>query len=69
MKIQLQLKARKCMSAQESIEWLGYKFPRTVISLINAKAQGLGNRLRPTILRLYGHSLERSINSTNYYRT
>ena len=35
----LQLKAEKCMIAQESIEWLGYKLTRTGISPINAKAQ------------------------------
>ena len=36
----LQLKAEKCIIAQESIEWLGYKLTRTGISPVNAKVQG-----------------------------
>ena len=47
----LQLKAEKCIIAQESIEWLGFKLTRTGISPINAKAQGIGHRLRPTNLK------------------
>ena len=47
----LQLKAEKCIIAQESIEWLGFKLTRTGISPINAKAQGISDRLRPTNLK------------------
>ena len=47
----LQLKAEKCMIAQESIEWLGFKITRTGISPINTKAQGISDRLRPTNLK------------------
>ena len=46
----LQLKAEKCIIAQESIEWLGFKLTQTSISPINAKAQGKSDRLRPTNL-------------------
>ena len=42
-----QLKAEKCIIAQESIEWLGYKMTKTGISPVNAKAQGISDRLRP----------------------
>ena len=47
----LQLKAEKCIIAQESIEWLRFKLTRTSISPINAKAQGISDRLRPTNLK------------------
>ena len=47
----LQLKAEKCVVAQESIEWLGYKLTRTGISPVNAKSQGISERLRPTNLK------------------
>ena len=47
----LQLKAGKCIIAQESIEWLGYKLSRTGISPINTKSQGISERLRPTNLK------------------
>ena len=47
----LQLKAEKCMIAQESVEWLGFKLTRTGISPKNAKAQGISDRLRPTNLK------------------
>ena len=47
----LQLKAEKCVIAQESIEWLGYKLTRTGITPINTKAQGISDRLRPTNLK------------------
>ena len=47
----LQLKAEKCVIAQESIEWLGFKLTRTGISPINTKAQGISDRLRPTNLK------------------
>ena len=47
----LQLKAEKCIIAQESIERLGFKLTRTGISPIDAKAQGLSDRLRPTNLK------------------
>ena len=46
----LQLKAEKCVIAQKSIEWLGYKLTRTGISPIDAKAQGISEKLRPTNL-------------------
>ena len=42
----LQLKAEKCVIAQASIEWLGYKLTRTGISPINTKSQGISDRLR-----------------------
>ena len=42
----LQLKARKCIIAQESIEWLGYKLTRPCISRINTKSQGISERLQ-----------------------
>ena len=44
----LQLKAGKCTTAQESIERLGFKLSRTGISPINTKSQGISERLRPT---------------------
>ena len=47
----LQLKAEKCIIAQESIEWLGYKLTRTGLSPVNAKAQGKSERLRPNNLK------------------
>ena len=47
----LQLKAEKSMIAQESLEWLGYKLARTAISPINAKAQGISDRLRTINLK------------------
>ena len=47
----LQLKAGKCIIAQESIECLGYKLSRTGISPINTKSQGISERLRPTNLK------------------
>ena len=47
----LQLKAEKCVNAQESIEWLGYILTRTGKSPIKAKAQGISDRLRPTNLK------------------
>ena len=46
----LQLKAEKCVMAQESKEWLAYKLTSTGISPINTKAQGRSDRLRPTNL-------------------
>ena len=47
----LQLKAGKCIIAQESIEWLGYKLTRTGISPVNTKSQGISERLRSTNLK------------------
>ena len=47
----LQLKAGKCIIAQESIESLGYKLSRTGISPFNTKSQGISERLRPTNLK------------------
>ena len=39
------------MLAQDSIEWLGYKLTRTGMSPVNAKSQGITERLRPTNLK------------------
>ena len=47
----LQLKAGKCINAQDSIEWLDFKFSRTGISPINTKSQGSSERLRLTNLK------------------
>ena len=47
----LQLKAGKCINAQDSIKWLGFKFSRTGISPINTKSQGSSERLRLTNLK------------------
>ena len=47
----LQLKAEKCVVAQECIEWLGYKLTRTGISPVNAKSQGISERLQTTNLK------------------
>ena len=47
----LQLKAEKCVLAQDSMDWLGYKLTRTGISPVNAKSQGITERLRPTNLK------------------
>ena len=47
----LQLKVEKCVIAKECIEWLGYRLSRTGISPINAKSQGMSDRLRPTNLK------------------
>ena len=47
----LQLKAGKCIIAQDSIEWLGFKLTRTGISPINTKSQGTSEKLRPTNLK------------------
>ena len=47
----LQLKAEKCVLAQDSIEWLGYKLTKTGISPVNAKSQGITERLRRTNLK------------------
>ena len=47
----LQLKAGKCIIAQDSIVWLGFKITRTGVSPIITKSQGISERLRPNILR------------------
>ena len=47
----LQLKAGKCIFAQESIEWLGFKLTQTCISPTNLKSQVISERLRPTNLK------------------
>ena len=47
----LQLKAGKCIIAQGSIEWLGFKLTRTGISPIKTKSPGISERLRPTNLK------------------
>ena len=45
----LQLKAKKCVITQERTEWLGYKLTRSGISPINAKSQGISDRLQQLI--------------------
>ena len=47
----LQLKPEKSAIAQENIEWLRNKLTRTGISTINAKAQGISEKLLPTNLK------------------
>ena len=47
----LQLKAETCVIAQDCIEWIGYKLTRTCISPVNAKSQGITERLRSTNLK------------------
>ena len=47
----IQLKAEKCVIAKYCIEWLGYRLSKTGISPINAKSQGISDRLRPTNLK------------------
>ena len=47
----LQLKAGKCIIAQDSIEWLGFKITRTGISPYNTISQGKSERLGPTNLK------------------
>ena len=47
----LQLKAGKCIIAQDSIEWLGFKITRTGISPYNTISQGKSERLGPTKLK------------------
>ena len=47
----LQLKAGKCIIAQDSIEWLGFELTRTGISPINTKSQGISEKLRLTNLK------------------
>ena len=44
------LKAEKCVTAQECVEWLVYNLTRTGISPINAQSQVISERLRPTNL-------------------
>ena len=44
----LQLKAEKCIIAQESIEWLRNILTQTGIFHITTKAQGISDRLRQT---------------------
>ena len=62
----LQLKAEKCMIAQESREWLGFKLTRMGISPINAKAQGVSDKLRPTNLKQL-RSLLGAVNQFNKF--
>ena len=47
----LQLKPEKCAIAEENIEWLEYKLTRTGNSPINAKSQGINEKLRPANLK------------------
>ena len=62
----LQLKAGKCIIAQESKEWFGYKLSRTGISPINTKSQGISERLRPTNLKQL-RSFLRTVNQFNKF--
>ena len=63
----LQLKAEKCMIAQESIEWLGFRLTRTGTSPINTKAQGISDRQRPTNLKQLGSFLGAVKNQFNKF--
>ena len=60
----LQLKAGKCIIAQDSIEWLGFKLMRTGIFPINTKSQGISERLRPTSL----NQLRSFLGAVNQYK-
>ena len=53
----LLIKAGKCIIAQESIEWLGFKSTRTSTSPVNTKSQGMSERHRPTNLKQLGSFL------------
>ena len=44
----LQIKAGKCKTAKQEIEWLCFKMTSQGISPINSKGQGLTEKLRPT---------------------
>ena len=44
----LQIKAEKCIMAQNQIEWLGFKLTSSGVSPVNTKVQGITDRLRPT---------------------
>ena len=63
----LQLKAGKCIIAQDSIEWLGFKLTRTGLARIITRSQGISERLRPTNLKQLRSFLGQSINSINLY--
>ena len=62
----LQLKARKCIIAQESIEWPCSKLTRTSISPGNTKSQDISERLRPTHLKQI-RSFLRTVNQFNKF--
>ena len=62
----LQLKAEKCVVVQENIERLGHKLTRTGISPVNAKSQGISERLRPTNLKQL-RSFLRAVNQFNKF--
>ena len=47
----LQLKAGKCNSAKQEIEWLGFKLTSHGILPVNSKVQELTEQLRPTNLK------------------
>ena len=48
---ELQLKAAKCMIAENEIEWLGFKLTNQGILPVNSKVQGITEKLRPTNLK------------------
>ena len=64
--VNLQLKARKCLIAQESIEWPCSKLPRTSTSPVNTKSQDISERLRPTCLKQL-RSFLRTVNQFNIF--
>ena len=65
----LQLKPEKSAIAQENIEWLGNKLTRTGISTINAKAQGISEKLLPTNLKHLRSFLGAVNQIINFYQT
>ena len=48
---ELQVKAEKCKIAQSEIEWLSFKMTNERISPVNAKVQGITEKLRPESLK------------------
>ena len=48
---ELQLKAGKCIIAENEIEWLGFKLTNQGILPVNSKVQGITEKLRPTNLK------------------
>ena len=48
---ELQLKAGKCIIAENEIEWLGFKLTNQGISPVNSKVHGITEKFRPTNLK------------------
>ena len=48
---ELQLKAGKCIIAENEIEWLGFKLTNQGFLPVNSKVQGITEKLRPTNLK------------------